>query len=156
MKRIGTINNRKLYDEIRSVENIRLAVKASCRQHPRDPTVIRMKRDPVPYIEAAKQILDSESFKWSRFITKEIFERGKWRHLCYTRTFPDRVIQHAVMQVVGPILMASCISTSYASRDGVGIHRGAHKVQRGLRTHSAPTYTGKGDFATFFKKIPRD
>ncbi len=155
MKRIGTINGKKLYDEIRSVENIREAVRASCKQHPRDPTVVRMKHDPLPYIEAAKQILDDESFRWSRFITKEIYERGKWRHLCYTRTFPDRVIQHAVMQVVGPILMAGCISTSYASRDGIGIHRGAHKVQRGLRRHQAPTYTGKGDVEKFFNRIPR-
>lgn len=156
MKRIGYVNGVKLYDAIRSWENVALAVRSSCKQHPRDPTVVKMKLNPLPYIVAAKQILDDESFHWSRFITKEIFERGKWRHLCYTRTFPDRVIQHAVMQIIGPILMAGCISTSYASREGVGIHRGAKRVQRGLRRMEGKTYTGKGDVEKFFNRVPRE
>lgn len=157
MKRTGHINGMKLYDVIRSEENIRLAVKAACKDHHKDPAVQAMKADPEPYIKIVKQILDEESFHYGKFRHKTIFERGKWRDLSYTRTFPDRVVQHAVMQVVGPILLGTCTADTYAAREGMGIHRASVKVRRAMRADPEGTeWCLKMDVHHYFPSIDRN
>lgn len=156
MKRIRRINGVELYDIIRSRENVELAVMNACRDHHKDPAVIRIRENPEPYIEAVCRILDDESFHYSGFKKKTIFERGKWRELCYTRTFPDRIIQHAVMQVVEPILLGTCIRDTYAARKGKGIHQGKTQVCRDMSKDPAHTrFCGKLDIKQYFKSIRR-
>lgn len=156
MKRIKSIDGIELYDLIRSRDNVEKAVANACRDHHKDPSVIRIKEDPEPYIDAVCQILDDQTFHYSRFREKRIFERGKWRELCYTRTFPDRVIQHAVLQIVAPILLGTCIRDTYAAREGKGIHHG--KIQLCKDMSADPTHTrycGKLDIRHFFDSVPR-
>lgn len=157
MKRIGTINGVKLYDLIKDPDNVALAVKNACRDHHRDPVVQKIKANPLPYIEATIDILEQEAFHYSRFKHKTIFERGKQRELCYTRTFPDRIIQHAVMQVVAPILMGMCVRDTYAAREGCGIHKGMMRVVRDLRhDHGGTQYALKLDIHHYFPSVKRD
>lgn len=122
MKRIKRINGTELYDIIRSRENVTLAVRRACKGHPHDPQVKRIKEDAEPYIDAVCEILDNESFHYSGFRERSIWERGKHRDLCYTRCFPDRIVQHAVMQVVAPILLNACTADTWAAQEGKGIH----------------------------------
>lgn len=157
MKRIGQIHGVKLYDIIRSEENIRQAVKAACKDHHKDPAVQQMKADPAPYIAIVKDILDRGDFHYGRFRQKRIFERGKWRDLAYTRTFPDRVVQHAVMQVVGPILLGTCTADTYAAREGMGIHKASVEVRKALRHDPEGTeWCLKMDVHHYFQSVDRD
>lgn len=157
MKRIGQIGGVKLYDLIKDRDNIAKAVKAACKDHRKDPAVQRMKENPEPYIEAVSQILEDEAFHYSKFRRKTIFERGKWRELCYTRTFPDRIVQHAVMQVVAPILLGTCTADTYAAREGKGIYHASVKVRRDLKTDPEGTqYCLKMDVRHYFDNIDRD
>lgn len=157
MKRIGHINGVKLYDLIRDRDNVALAVKNACKDHHRDPVVQQIKANPGPYIDATVEILDNESFHYSKFKHKVIHERGKARELCYTRTFPDRIVQHAVMQVVAPILLSGCVRDSYAAREGKGIHAGMMRVMRDLRHDPDGTkYALKLDVYHYFPSVKRD
>lgn len=157
MKRIGTIDGKKPYDVICTRDNVAGAIKDVCKGHCRDPVVVRMKLNPEPYITAALDILVSMSFHYGRFIEKDIFERGKWRHLCYTRTFPDRVIQHAVMRVVAPILLRTCIADTYAAMEGRGIHKASRKLRRKLRADRFGTeHCLKIDVRHYFENVPRE
>lgn len=155
--RIGNINGIKLYDVIRSEDNIRLAIKEACKDHAHDPAVIRMKEDPEPYVSAIKDILDSESYKPSKYKTKTIYERGKRRRLCYSRTFPDRIIQHCVFNVVGPILHRTIPTCSYAGVKGRGVHDCRTAIKDAIRKDRYGTqYVAKMDVYHFFQSIPRD
>lgn len=157
MKRIGQIGGKKLYDLIKDRDNIAKAVKAACRDHRKDPAVQRMKEDPEPYIDAVARILEDEAFHYSKFRHKKIYERGKWRELCYTRTFPDRIVQHAVMQVVAPILLGTCTADTYAAREGKGIHHASVEVRRDLEADPEGTqYCLKMDVRRYFDNIDRD
>lgn len=157
MKRIGSINGVKIYDLIKDRDNVALAVRAACRDHHREPVVQKIKADPGPYIDATIEILENETFHYSRFKNKVIFERRKRRELCYTRTFPDRIVQHAVMQVVGPILMGMCVRDTYAAREGHGIHSGMTQITEDMRRDPEGTkYALKIDVSHYFPSIRRE
>lgn len=157
MNRIRAIDGVELYDLIRDRDNVALAVKNACKDHAKSLTVIRIKENPEPYIEAVCGILDDESFHYSSFKRKTIFERGKWRELCYTRTFPDRIVQHAVMQIVAPILLGTCTADTYAAIPGKGLHQANLAIRKALRSDPEHTrYALKLDVKSYFPSVDRD
>lgn len=156
MKRIRRINGIELYDLIRSRDNVSLAVRNACRNHPHDPQVKKIREDPEPYIDAVCDILDNEEFHYSKFKRKSIWERGKHRDLCYTRCFPDRITQHAVMQVVAPILLKCCTADTWAAQEGRGIHHAEAHQRRMLEADPEGTkYCLKCDVRKYFNNIKR-
>lgn len=155
VRRIGNIDGVKLYDIIRSEDNIRIAITEACKDHHKDPVVRAIKDDPEPYVRTIKEILDNESYKPGRFKFKTIYERGKKRRLCYTGTI-DRMVQHCVFNIVAPILHATIISTQFSGVKGRGIHRGSKKVAKDLRENPKGTrYCLKGDIYHYFPQISR-
>lgn len=158
MKRVKYIDGVELYDIIRSRENVAEAVKEACKDHHRDPAVIRMKANPDKYIDIVCDILNSEAYSPSGFKFKTIFERGKWRHLCFSRSFPDRVIHHAVMRVVVPIIIKGNVDTSFAAVKGQGMHRGSRKIRWHIqkRNYEETRYVYKIDIHHYFDNVDRD
>ena len=157
MKRIKQIDGVELYDLICSEDNIREAIKLACKDHAKDPAVIKIREDPEPYVQAVSEILRSESFHYSRFKEKDIFERGKHRHLLFTRTFPDRIIQHAVFNIVAPILHGTIIITEYAQVKERGTHKCSIRVHNDLNRDWQHTwYCLKIDVSHFFDNVDRN
>lgn len=156
MKRIKSIDGKELYDIIRSLDNITDSLYDSCKNHSKNHTVQRIKENPIPYIEELKKILDSEDFHYGKFTHRIINERGKKRELCYTKTFPDRAIEHCVMNVVAPILHSSIPSCSWAAIKGRGAHHCSAKLHKDLISDKNGTrYCLKMDIHHFFDSIDR-
>lgn len=151
MKRYGN-----LYSKICDRDNIRLAIKNASRDHAKDPAVIRMRENPEPYVEAIHEMLVTKSFHQSRYHTKTIYERGKYRTLNYTRTFPDRVVQHCLLQVAGHALMETYITDSYASIPHKGLHRGCKRVKEWLNDENGTQYCLKMDVRHYYDSVDRD
>lgn len=152
MKRYGN-----LYNHICDPDNIRLAIKQAAKDHARDPAVIRMKENPDKYISVIHIMLINQSFVQSEYRTKTIYEHGKKRILNYTRTFPDRVIQHSLLQICGPILTSTYIEDTYASISGKGLHKANRKLKFWLDDDAIGTrYCLKIDVHHFFPSIDRD
>ena len=157
VKRIGQIDGVKLYDIIRSRDNVSSAVMEACRDHAKDPAVMRIRDDPDRYIDAICDLLDRGAYSPSGFRFKRIFERGKWRELCYTRTFPDRMIHHAVFRVIAPILMKGAISDSYAAIPGRGLHLGTKSLHQDIVDDPKGTrYACKIDMRHYFPSVKRN
>lgn len=73
--------------------------------------------------------------------------------------FRDRVVQHAIVEVIEPLWEARFISDSYACRVGKGTHAGADKAQSMLRAvarRHSKVYVLKADISKFFKSIDHD
>ena len=68
--------------------------------------------------------------------------------------FKDRVAQHAVVAIIGPIFEATLLPGTFACRAGMGTHAGVRHVQAGLRRTGA-THFLKTDFSKFFYSIDR-
>jgi len=73
-------------------------------------------------------------------------------------SFRDRVAQHALVNIIGPIFEATFLPRSYACRVGKGTHAGIKDLQAELRRmHKTgrPVYYLKTDFAKYFPSIDR-
>ncbi|WP_445157421.1 reverse transcriptase domain-containing protein [Halomonas sp. E14] len=70
--------------------------------------------------------------------------------------YRDRVAQHAICSLCGPIWDRSMIYDNYACRPGKGTHAGAARVERWLRgmAASGPVWTLKMDVSKYFASIP--
>ena len=64
--------------------------------------------------------------------------------------FRDRVIHHALINVIGPIFERQFIYDSYANQVGKGTHRALDRCTHFLRGHE---YVLKGDIAQFFPSV---
>jgi len=152
MKRFGN-----LYGQVCAYDNILLAIRNASRDHARDPAVINMKANPDEYAGIIRDMLVNHTYKQSAYRTRVIFEHGKQRTLRYTRTFPDRVVQHCLLQIIGPILIGTYISDSYASIPNKGLHHGSVKLRSWLKIDPIGTrYCLKIDVHHYYDSIDRN
>ena len=75
------------------------------------------------------------------------------RRLISAAPFRDRVVHHALCQVIEPIFERSFIPDSYANRVGKGTHRALQRVQTLSRRFR---YSLGGDLQQFFPSIDHD
>lgn len=68
--------------------------------------------------------------------------------------FKDRVAQHALVNIIGPIFEKALLPGTFACRTGMGTHAGVRHVQAGLRRTGA-THFLKTDYSKFFPSINR-
>lgn len=72
--------------------------------------------------------------------------------------FRDRVVQHALCAVIGPIFEAGMLPSSHACRKGKGTHSGARQCQAHIRQVTeghGRAYVLKTDFSGYFYNIDR-
>ncbi|MBE0471769.1 MAG: group II intron reverse transcriptase domain-containing protein [Methyloprofundus sp.] len=73
--------------------------------------------------------------------------------------FGDRVVQHALVNILMPIFEKGFMPQSYACRKGRGMHSGAIRTQaimRRLGKGGKPVYALKTDFSKYFYSISRE
>lgn len=70
-------------------------------------------------------------------------------------TFRDRVAQHALVSVIGPIFEATLLPRTFACRTGMGTHAGVKAVQAEMRRNADLKYYLKTDFSKYFHSIDR-
>lgn len=72
--------------------------------------------------------------------------------------FPDRIVQHALCNVIGPIFEAGMMPQAYACRKGKGMHSGAIRTQAMMRRmgrDGGTVYALKTDFSKYFYSVDR-
>lgn len=101
--------------------------------------------------------LDLHSGKYIQGKPSQFYVYEPKARLITALPFRDRVAQHALCNVIGPIFEATFLPRSYACRNGMGTHAGVKALQADLRRMSAdgPVYFLKTDFARFFPSIER-
>lgn len=150
-------DGRTAFEHVCDMDNIYGAIQDAARDHAREPQVIMMKENPQEYALQVHEILVNGTFHYARFRQKDIIERGKKRHLLFTVTFPDRVIQHCVFRVIAPILLDTCTADTYAAQDGRGTHLMSDRIMEAVQTDPENTvYNVQFDIHHFFDSIPRD
>jgi hypothetical protein len=66
---------------------------------------------------------------------------------------PDRIVQHALMNVLSPIWEKLFISDSYACREGKGVHAGSVRTMEFVRRNK---YVLKCDISKFYPSIDQE
>lgn len=96
--------------------------------------------------------LDNQCFKTAEYRVKRIYE-PKERDIYVLPFFPDRIVQHALLQVVMPIWDALFIEQSYSCRIGKGMHKGSQKTMEHIRRYK---YCLKCDIRKFYPSIDHE
>jgi hypothetical protein len=67
--------------------------------------------------------------------------------------FKDRIVQHALINVIEPIFEKSFIYNSFACRKGKGIHKALFKIKNVVQSNNCPKYFLKADVKKYFFSI---
>src|ERR1035437_3311904 len=97
MKRYGN-----LYSKITNIENIRLAYIKARKGKRWQNTVKNFELNLEYNLKKIQKMLVNKTYKTSEYITKTIYE-PKERLIYKLPFYPDRIIQHAIMNIVEPI-----------------------------------------------------
>mgnify|MGYP000993595502 CR=1 FL=1 len=150
MKRKGN-----LYNSICSLENLHLADHLASKGKSGQFGV----RDHIKNREAnilkLHGMLSNKTFKTSDYKTFIIFE-PKRREIFRLPYFPDRIVHHAIMNVLEPIWVSIFTTDSYSCIKGRGVHSAGRKLKEALKNEPSTRYCLKLDVQKFYPNVDHD
>ena len=149
MKRHGN-----LFPQIADPANIYKAYTKARKGKRWQDTVQRFERSLNSNIEAIHTALTDKTFTTSSYTQKTIHEPKE--RIIYKLPFnQDRIVQHALMNILEPIWDALMIHDSYSCRTGKGIHAGSRRTMEFIRK-TKHGYCLKMDVRKFYPSINHD
>lgn len=150
MKRIGF-----LYHKVCSLENLQLAdiIARKGKAHQYGVKIHDRNREPnMLLLQAA---LLNKTYITSPYTTFKIYE-PKEREIFRLPYYPDRIVHHAVMNIMEPIFVSVFTADTYSCIKGKGIHGAARAVRKALRDEPETQYCLKLDIKKFYPSVVHD
>lgn len=144
--------HRNLIERVAATDNLRLALHKTSKG----------KRGTIGYL-IFKEYDQANLGALHEEILDGAYRIGQYRHFTITEPkprnimaleFKDRLVQHALINVIGPIFEASFMAYSFACRVGLGTHAGVRHIQSALRKTGSRFFL-KTDFRKYFPSINR-
>lgn len=145
MKRIGF-----LYEKICDWDNLILAYKKAKKGKHGNATDDYCYNWEVQLYRTQQELLDG-SFSFGAYHQFMIYE-PKERQIM-AAPFKDRVVHHAICNILGPILDKPLVSTSYACRKGKGLHKA---VKKAFHLYKNSQYHYRLDISKFYYTIDHE
>jgi hypothetical protein len=137
---------------ITGIENIRLAFHRASNHKSTHRNVIKTKENLDERLEELRLSLVNKTFNTSKYWEKIVYEPKK-RTIYVLPFYPDRIAQHALMNIVSPIWDKMFIQDSCACREKKGIHTGSLKTMEFVRRNM---YVLKCDISKFYPSVDQD
>lgn len=99
------------------------------------------------------ELLDG-TYKTPEYEIFKIYEPKE--RVIFRLPFKDRIVHHAIMNVIGSIWSSIFISQTYSSIKGKGIHPALRDIKRDLKDIENTTYCLKTDIRKFYPSIDHD
>jgi RNA-directed DNA polymerase len=147
MKRYGN-----LFEKIVTIENIKLAHMNARRGKRKYKDVIEIDKDIDGYCNKIQELLVSGNFVCTEYDMFIKNDKGKKREIYRVPYFPDRIIQHAIMQIVEPIWKKSLITDTYQAIKGRGVHKCMYKMRKAVQVDKLQ-YCMQIDVKKFYPSI---
>ena len=150
MKRHG-----ELYSKIVDINNLRLAdLKARQKKH-NTYGVIKHDKNREGNMLLLQRDLIEKRFKTSKYKVFTVLT-PKERVIYQLPYYPDRIVHHALMNVLEPLWKSLFIEDTYACIKGRGIHRAMCRVKESLKDVEGTKYCLKFDIKKFYPSIDHD
>lgn len=148
MKRLGNI-----YDRIISLDNLRIA-EGRAREGKANTRGVRyFDRDPESNLLRLHALLAAGQFRTSPYHVFKVYE-PKERDIYELPYYPDRIVHHAIMNVLGPMFQRGYEANTYSSIEGRGAIRLRDRLARDLKKDPEGTkYCFKCDVSKYFPSI---
>lgn len=147
MKRL---NN--LYPKICSVENLHLADSLARKGKARQYGVQCHDQHRETNILLLHKMLVDKTYKTSPYTTFKIYE-PKERIIFRLPYFPDRIVHHAIMNILEPIFTAIFTADTFSCIKGRGIHGAQRAVSKALKDVPGTQYCLKLDIRKFYPSV---
>jgi RNA-directed DNA polymerase len=147
MKRSGN-----LYHKICSLENLHLADWLAQKGKSRQREVISHNLQREENILALQKMLIDKSFRTSPYKSFTILD-PKEREIFSLPYFPDRILHHAIMNVLEPVFVSTFTADTYSCIKGRGVHKAIRKLKQVLKDQTGTKYCLKIDIRKFYPSI---
>lgn len=138
-----------LWNDLVSWENILLAYQLARKHKSNKRNVLNFEKNELENLKNIQASLINKTFKTSKYHKKIVFEPKQ--RIIYILPFnPDRIVQHALMNVLIPIWDKLFIENSFACRNGKGMHAGSAVTMKYVKKYK---YCLKGDISKFYPSI---
>lgn len=144
MKRHGN-----LFERIVDIDNLEEAYNKAKRGKTWQDKVKEFDENKDENLSRLRQSLIDGTFTTSEYRIKTIHE-PKERQIFILPFFPDRIVQHALMNIISPIWDKMMIKDSYACRKGKGQHKGSMRCMQFVRRNS---WICQFDISKFYPSI---
>ncbi len=151
MKRIGN-----LYERIISVENLQLADRKARRGKSASYGVRTHDKNREANILALHEALRTKTFKTSPYDVFTVHD-PKERVIYRLPYYPDRIVHHAIMNILEPIWTRTFTHNTFSCVKGRGIEGCARYVARKIESYKGrPLYCLKIDIKKFYPSIDHE
>lgn len=147
MKRI---NN--LYHKIISIKNLTEADKKAQKGKANQYGVKLHNKNKEANILQLHFQLKNKIFKTSAYDVFKVYE-PKEREVYRLPYYPDRIVHHAIMNILEPIFVATYTADTYSCIKKRGIHAAANKLKKALKDQLGTTYCLKLDVTKFYPSV---
>lgn len=148
MKRKGN-----LYDQVCSFENLLLADKKARKGKTHTYGVKKFDQDPVGNLTRLQRALLDQTFRTSDYTIITIHE-PKEREIHRLPYYPDRIVHHAIMNIVEKLWVSTFTRDTYSCIKERGIHAASKAVKRALvKDPEGTKYCLKLDVRKFYPSI---
>lgn len=148
MKRHGN-----LFEKIVDIENIKLAHRQARRGKSFYTEVKMVDSNIEKYAYEIQQSLTNKTFSTSEYEIEDRFDGRKLRTIYKLPYYPDRIVQHALLNVVGDIFVKSFIRDTFQSIVGRGTADAMKRVKKVVRSKDCPRYALKIDIEKYYPSV---
>lgn len=139
-----------LWQRLVAPENLWQAYRNARKGKARRPDVARFAVDLENELLTLRQALMAGDYRPGGY--RQFYVHDRKRRLISAAPFRDRVVHHALMQIVNPLLETEFSNHSWACRTGKGTHAAVAQYQIWARRY---VYALKMDIAEYFASIDR-
>lgn len=152
MKRYGN-----LYEKISSLENLRIADERARKGKIKSYGVIIHDKNRDNNIYKLHQNLVNGEYRTSNYkIFKIVSDSGKERKIYQLPYFPDRIMHHAIMNIMENIWIKLFTTDTYSCIKKRGIHGVVRKMKEVLKDKNGTEFCLKLDIKQFYPSINHD
>lgn len=139
---------KNLFEQITLFENLLSAANKAAKGKRSQPAVLSFFEKLEDNLYRLQNELQGENYKPGEYTTFHIYDPKP--RLISAAPFRDRVIHHALMNIIAPLLERGFIFHSYANRRRKGTHRAIRQYQNYLREYD---FVLKCDIKKYFPSI---
>lgn len=144
-----------LFEKIISIENLKLADEKARRGKSRNYGVRKHDKNREANILKLHEMLKREKFQCSEYKVFTIYE-PKEREIYQLPYYPDRIVHHALMNVLEPIWCSIFTADTFSCIKGRGIHGAMNRMIQVLKDVDGTQYCLKIDVKKYYPSIDHD
>lgn len=148
-----------MFDRIVDWDNLKDAYKKTRKAKGKYKIkAIKFEQDEIANLKALQQSLIDGTYRCSPYTNFEVYEPK--RRVIYAPNYVDKIVQHAINNVLRDFYEPKFIHDSYACIRNKGTHRAIKAIQRHARVcrrnYGDKCYFAKTDISKFFYSLDRD